>query len=99
MGRKTYESIGRILPKRKNIIITRNVDYKVEGALVKHSVEEVVNEYRNNELELVIPSIDDKANVEQFFEEFKNETGRVEPGIPGFGQIIDFTKNSWKFEE
>jgi len=99
MGRKTYESIGRILPKRKNIIITKNVDYKVEGASIKHSIEEVVKKYRDNELELIVPSISDKSNVEQFFEEFKNEIGRVEPGIPGFGQIIDFTKNSWKFEE
>ena len=32
MGRKTYESIGKLLPGRKNIIITRNTDYKVMGA-------------------------------------------------------------------
>ena len=31
MGRKTYESIGRPLPGRKNIVISRNSDYKLEG--------------------------------------------------------------------
>nr|WP_282447187.1 type 3 dihydrofolate reductase [Pseudoalteromonas sp. 2CM32C] len=31
MGRKTFESIGRPLPGRRNIIITRNTDYKAEG--------------------------------------------------------------------
>ena len=31
MGRKTYESIGRLLPGRRNLIITRSSDYKVEG--------------------------------------------------------------------
>ena len=39
MGRKTYESIGRLLPGRKNIIITRNSDYRVEGAEIYHSLE------------------------------------------------------------
>jgi dihydrofolate reductase len=40
MGRKTYESIGRLLPGRLNIIITANPAYKVEGAVVVHSVKE-----------------------------------------------------------
>ncbi|MEK3977585.1 dihydrofolate reductase [Psychrobacillus sp. FSL K6-2836] len=34
MGRKTFESIGRVLPGRKNIIVTRNDDYHVDGAEV-----------------------------------------------------------------
>jgi len=34
MGRKTFESIGRVLPGRKNIIVTRNPNYQVEGAEV-----------------------------------------------------------------
>lgn len=39
MGRKTYESIGRVLPRRTNIIITRDDSYKVEGAMVVNSLE------------------------------------------------------------
>ncbi|MDO9000678.1 MAG: dihydrofolate reductase [Bacteroidota bacterium] len=39
MGRKTYESIGRLLPGRRNLIITRSSDYKVEGGEIFHSVE------------------------------------------------------------
>jgi len=42
MGRKTYESIGRPLPKRHNIIISRNSDYKVDGCDVVGSLEEAV---------------------------------------------------------
>ncbi|MGI9517101.1 MAG: dihydrofolate reductase [Pirellulaceae bacterium] len=34
MGRKTFDSIGRLLPGRTTIIMTRNVDYQVEGALI-----------------------------------------------------------------
>ena len=39
MGRKTHESIGRALPGRRNIIVTRNTDYQREGCDVVHSLE------------------------------------------------------------
>ncbi|MEQ8408895.1 MAG: dihydrofolate reductase [Gammaproteobacteria bacterium] len=42
MGRKTWESIGRLLPGRTNIIVTRNTDYEVEGARVVESVEAAI---------------------------------------------------------
>ena len=42
MGRKTYESIGRLLPGRKNIIITRSPDYKLDGAEIYHSIEAAI---------------------------------------------------------
>jgi dihydrofolate reductase len=40
MGRKTYESIGKPLPQRTSIIITRQPDYQVPGALVVNSLSE-----------------------------------------------------------
>ncbi len=39
MGRKTFESIGRPLPGRTNIIISRNPAYKPEGCLVVNDIE------------------------------------------------------------
>lgn len=39
MGRKTYESIGRPLPGRKNIVISRDEEYRAEGVEVVGSVE------------------------------------------------------------
>lgn len=42
MGRKTFESIGRPLPKRRNIVITRNPDWKHEGAETASSLQEAV---------------------------------------------------------
>lgn len=39
MGRKTFESIGRLLPGRNTVIITRNPDYQFEGAHVVASLE------------------------------------------------------------
>lgn len=42
MGRKTYESIGKVLPGRTNIVITRERAYRVEGGAVCHSLEEAL---------------------------------------------------------
>lgn len=42
MGRKTYESIGRPLPGRHNIVITRNVTYKAPGCTIVHSIADAL---------------------------------------------------------
>lgn len=42
MGRKTYESVGKVLPNRRNIIITRQSGYAVAGAEVVHSLGEAL---------------------------------------------------------
>jgi len=39
MGRKTYQSIGKPLPDRPNIVVTRDPDFRVEGVFVARSVE------------------------------------------------------------
>ena len=52
MGRKNFESIPekfRPLPKRTNVVITRNKDYKADGCEVFHSLSDVYAEYRNEE--------------------------------------------------
>ena len=47
MGRKTYESIGKALPERKNIVVTRNAGYQAPGAVVVGSIEEAFKEAGN----------------------------------------------------
>lgn len=49
MGRKTYESIGRPLPGRTNIVITRDQDYTAEGCVVVTSIESAIEEARKVE--------------------------------------------------
>ena len=54
MGRKTYESIGRILPGRTTIIVTRQANYTVPGALIAHSLAEALSLARGDEEVFVI---------------------------------------------
>ncbi len=53
MGRKTYESIGRTLPRRTNIIISRDPEYRVGGGIVYSSLEEALKEAEKHEQEEV----------------------------------------------
>ncbi len=42
MGRKTFESFPKPLPNRVHVVITRNANYKPEGAIVAHSMKEAL---------------------------------------------------------
>lgn len=42
MGRKTFESIGRVLPGRTSVVVTRNADFRVDGAIVVHDFAEAI---------------------------------------------------------
>ncbi|CAG5069704.1 IS1595 family transposase ISSsu9 [Dyadobacter sp. CECT 9623] len=42
MGRKTFESIGKPLPGRTSIVVTRNPDFDYEGIIVAHSLEAAI---------------------------------------------------------
>ena len=54
MGRKTYESIGRPLPNRTNIIVTRNADYHQDGCVVKSSLKDAIASVANEEHAFII---------------------------------------------
>lgn len=43
MGRKTFESIGKPLPNRKNIIITRDTDYQQDKCLIINEIKDILN--------------------------------------------------------
>ncbi|OZM57412.1 dihydrofolate reductase [Lottiidibacillus patelloidae] len=53
MGRKTYESIGKPLPNRRNVVLTRNKDWSVSGVEVLHSVEEVLTTFKGQEVYVI----------------------------------------------
>ena len=54
MGRKTFESIGRVLPNRRHIVLTRSSDFQVEGVEKASSIEEVLKLVENEEEAFVI---------------------------------------------
>jgi dihydrofolate reductase len=55
MGRNSFRSIGRPLPKRTNVVLTRDLFFSAEGVLVAHSIEEALGiAFDNGETEAFI---------------------------------------------
>lgn len=81
MGRKTYDSIGRPLPGRENIVITRNQGVTIEGCTVIHDVKDLLK--RDDEELFVIGGAEifkeilpfaDRLYVTEIREEFEADT-------------------------
>ena len=94
MGRKTFESLGRILPDRKHIVFTQNPDFKVhdENVQIVHSMLEI-QEYIQDENEnfviggamiynLLMPHVT-KMYVTEIDKEFEGDSffPRINPDI------------------
>lgn len=84
MGRKTHESIGRLLPGRENIVLTRDPNFQSDGIKVMHSVEEIFHYSRETNEELFVIGgaeifnelfpVADKLYLTMIHEEFQGDT-------------------------
>lgn len=54
MGRKTFESIGKPLPNRTNVVITRQKSYRADGCIVVHSLDEAISMFPPEEEVFII---------------------------------------------
>ena len=70
MGRKTYDAIGRPLPDRRTIVLSKDKDLKIEGSTVAHSVEEVL-ELTKEEKEVFI------AGGAEIYEQFMPYVSKI----------------------
>lgn len=100
MGRRTFESIGRILPGRINIVITRDTSFKREGITIVHSLEEALQQVQNHDEVFVIGGgeiynqalpITDKLYLTIIDKEIEGDTF--------FPDFQEFKKVIWQSEE
>ena len=84
MGHKTFTSIGRALPKRANIVITRNADFRADGCLIVHSPEEALAAVKGAKEVVVIGG-------SSIFEQFLPMASRI------YLTMIDHTFEGQKF--
>ena len=94
MGRKTFESLGKPLPNRKNIVITRDKNYKAEGCIVVHSVENALKAAEGNEEVMVIGG-------EQIFREVLPIANRmyltfIDKDFEGDAYFPEYNQKEWK---
>lgn len=85
MGRKTFESLGRVLPNRKHIIITRNKDYKIEHdqVIVIYDIKDITPYINSQEENIVIGGAEiynmlieksQKLYITKIYETFEGDT-------------------------
>lgn len=58
MGRKTFESIGKALPGRDNIVLTRDTSLSLPGCIVVHSIEDALENCKDKEKVFIIGGAD-----------------------------------------
>lgn len=94
MGRKTFESIGKPLPNRTNIVITKNKNYKAKGCIVVHSSDQALNAAKGNKEVMIIGG-------EQIFREFLPIANRmyltfIDKDFEGDAYFPEYDEREWK---
>jgi len=92
MGRKTFESIGRPLKNRTNIILTRDKSYQKDGCIVLNNVEDVVKNFSKENLMVI--------GGEEIYRQFLPYTERIyltliDKDFEGDTFFPDFDKENW----
>ena len=93
MGRKTFESIGRALPNRINIILTRDKSCKAEGCVVVHSIEEALKAAKDSKEVMVIGG----AQIYAQFMPIANKMHLtlIDEDFEGDAHFPEYKKNEW----
>ncbi len=94
MGRKTYESIGRPLPGRENIVLTRDENFKPAGCTVYHSIEDALTATKDYEEVMVIGG-------DSFYQQLISKAGQlyltfIELDIEGDAFFPEVSLDEWQ---
>ena len=97
MGRKTYESLGRLLPNRTTVIVTRDKTYTVEGALIAYSLQAAVELCKDD----VEPFLIGGAELYKSGITFANKLylSQVNTTVAGDAFFADINPNEWQLSE
>ncbi len=93
MGRKTYDSIGRPLPNRKNIVISRNTSLKIEGVEVE---SDLINVLKRNREENVYVIGGGQIYVDALPFTEKLEVTEVDVELVGDTSFPEIDSSHWK---
>lgn len=94
MGRKTYESIGKPLPGRTTVIITRKAHLKAEGCLVAHSLEEAISLCDNDHEIFIVGGTDIYTQALPLAD--KLYLTEIQKDVTGDAEFPDFNLSEWQ---
>lgn len=94
MGRKTFDSIGRLLPGRTTVIVTRNPSFQVEGAKIAESVEDAIRLSQPDDEVFIIGGAEVYRHALQFAERLY--ITRVEATVEGDVCFPEHDPSQWR---
>ncbi|MEI7843774.1 MAG: dihydrofolate reductase [Gallionellaceae bacterium] len=94
MGRKTFDSIGKPLPGRTTVIVTRNTELKVEGCLVAHSIEQAIAACSGDNEIFVVGGAELYAQALPLVD--KLYITEIQQDVEGDAHFPSFNRNEWQ---
>lgn len=94
MGRKTFDSIGKLLPGRTTVIVTRQQDFKFEGAKIVHSIEQAIEACGHDETPFVTGGAEIYRLAMPYVKEI--QLTRVHVEINGDTQLPEIDWDQWE---
>lgn len=94
MGRKTYESIGKPLPGRTTVVVSRNRNLEIEGCLVAHSLPEAIAACAGDDEIFVVGGAEIYAQALGLADTLY--LTEIQQEIAGDAWFPEFDKNAWQ---
>ena len=93
MGRKTFESIGRPLPGRTTVVVTRDIDLKIEGCVMAHSLPEAFAACANDENIYIVGGAEIYAQALEHADTLY--ITEIQQDVIGDAWFPDFNRSQW----
>ena len=93
MGRKTFDSIGRLLPGRTSVVVTRQSDFAAPGAVVTHSLPDAVAAASNDDEAFIIGGAEIYQQALDIVDRIY--LTEVDAEVAGDARFPDFDRSEW----
>ncbi|CAG0938869.1 dihydrofolate reductase [Gallionellaceae bacterium] len=94
MGRKTFDSIGKPLPGRTTVVVTRNRELKIEGCIIAHSLEEAIAACAGDEEIFIVGGGELYAQALPLADTLY--ITEIRQDVAGDAHFPEFDKNTWQ---
>ncbi|GAB4116126.1 MAG: dihydrofolate reductase DfrA [Sideroxydans sp.] len=94
MGRKTFDSIGKALPGRTTVVVTRDRNLKIEGCLVAHSLQDAIKLCSTDAEIFIVGGADIYAQSLALADSLY--ITEIQQDVQGDAHFPEFDKNIWQ---
>ena len=97
MGRKTFQSIGRLLPGRTTVVVTRQPDFQAAGAIVTHNLHDAIAAARDDDEAFIIGGAEIYRQALPLVDRIY--LTEVEADVAGDVRFPEFDRSQWTVVE